>query len=89
VPALQLHSQAPSGAERGRGWGHTRADTRDKVDPRNLREHAMIAALLVRELASDATEIPRIDVAELREQLRENDAVAGMRAAEIWPDDWE
>ncbi|ADJ14301.1 peptidase M28 [Halalkalicoccus jeotgali B3] len=87
VPALQLHSQAPSGAERGRGWGHTHADTRDKVDPRNLREHAILTALLVRELTR--SEIPRIDESELREQLRESDAEIGMRAAEVWPDHWE
>ncbi|WP_336343616.1 M28 family metallopeptidase [Halalkalicoccus ordinarius] len=87
VPALQLHSQAPSGAERGRGWGHTHADTRDKVDPRNLREHAMLAALLVRELTR--SEFPRIGNETLREQLRETDAEAGMRAAEVWPEGWD
>ena len=87
VPALQLHSQPPAGAERGRGWGHTHADTRDKVDPRNLREHAMLAALLVRALTR--TEIPRIEEDDLRERLRESDAEAGMRAAEVWPENWD
>ncbi|MCH7659363.1 MAG: M28 family peptidase [Euryarchaeota archaeon] len=89
VPSLQLHSERarPAGGLRGRGWGHTSADTRDKADPRNLREHAMLAALLVRELAR--TEIPRIDEDELKEQLRGNDAEIGMRAAEVWPDHWE
>jgi Zn-dependent M28 family amino/carboxypeptidase len=87
VPALQLHSQPPAGAERGRGWGHTRADTRDKVDVRDLREHAMLAALLVRELA--ATPDPgRVDPADLADQLRRADAERGMRAAGLWPDDW-
>ncbi len=87
VPALQLHSQPPAGAERGRGWGHTRADTRDKVEVRDIREHAMLAALLVRELA--ATDDPgRIDADELAEQLREADAEKGMRAAGLWPDGW-
>ncbi|WP_122090220.1 M28 family peptidase [Halalkalicoccus subterraneus] len=87
VPALQLHSEAPSGAERGRGWGHTHADTRDKVDRRNLREHAMLTALVVRELTR--SELPRIDEGELRERLQESDAEVGMRAAEVWPDHWE
>ena len=86
VPALQLHSEPPEGGERGRGWGHTTADTRDKVDPRNLREHAMLTALLVRELTR--TELPRIDEAALREQLRAQEYEPGMRAAEIWPDAW-
>ena len=87
VPTLQLHSEPPEGSERGRGWGHTTADTRDKVDPRNLREHAMLTALLVRELTR--TDVPRIESDELREQLREQEYEPGMRAAEVWPDDWE
>ncbi|QSX00247.1 M28 family metallopeptidase [Haloterrigena alkaliphila] len=87
VPALQLHSEPPEGGERGRGWGHTAADTRDKVDRRNLREHAILTALLVRELTR--TEIPRIDDADLRERLREQEYEPGMRAAEIWPDSWD
>lgn len=89
VPALQLHSERarPVGGLRGRGWGHTHADTRDKVDPRNLREHAILTALLVREVAK--REIPRIDENELEKQLQESDAEIGMRAAEVWPDHWE
>ncbi|WP_121741690.1 M28 family peptidase [Natronorubrum halophilum] len=87
VPALQLHSEPPSGGERGRGWGHTAADTRDKVDPRNLREHAMLTALLVRELTR--TDVARIEAEELRAQLREQEYEPGMKAAEIWPEAWE
>lgn len=87
VPALQLHSEPPEGGERGRGWGHTTADTRDKVDPRNLREHAVLTALLVRELTR--TDVGRIDVEELRERLRDQEFEPGMRAAEVWPDEWD
>ncbi|AEH36470.1 M28 family peptidase [Halopiger xanaduensis] len=86
VPSLQLHSEPPEGRERGRGWGHTTADTRDKADPRNLREHAMLTALLVRELTDQS--VPRIDEEELRERLREREYEPGMRAAEIWPPTW-
>ncbi len=84
VPALQLHSDS---GERGRGWGHTHADTRDKVDDRDIREHAMLAALLVEELLE--TETPRLDADELAETFRENDFEHGMRAAELWPEAWE
>jgi Zn-dependent M28 family amino/carboxypeptidase len=87
VPALQLHSQPPDGGERGRGWGHTRADTLDKVDPRDLRTHAMLTALLVEELSG--AEVPRIDGDDLREAMVEADLEAGMQAAEIWPGAWE
>ena len=86
VPALQLHSQPPDGGSRGRGWGHTHADTLDKVDARDLRTHAMLTALLVRAVAG--AEIPRIDPDELRAAMVTADLEAGMRAAEIWPDGW-
>ncbi|WP_222916505.1 M28 family metallopeptidase [Natrinema sp. SYSU A 869] len=86
VPALQLHSEPLEGSERGRGWGHTAADTRDKADPRNLRDHAVLTALLVRELTR--RDVPRIDERELREQLQAQEYESGMRAAEMWPDAW-
>jgi Zn-dependent M28 family amino/carboxypeptidase len=84
IPALQLHSDS---GERGRGWGHTHADTRDKVDDRNIREHAMLAALLVDELA--AVEVPRLDERSLSEAFREAAFETGMRAAGLWPAKWE
>jgi Zn-dependent M28 family amino/carboxypeptidase len=84
VPAVQLHSVTP---ERGRGWGHTHADTRDKADSRNLREHGALAALLVQELAS--RDVPRPNEAELRETLVENGFRAGMEAADVWPAHWD
>ena len=87
VPSVQLHSESPSGGERGRGWGHTEADTLDKVDPRDVREHAMMTALLVRELTKEV--VPRMVPTELRETLRERDYEPGMRAAEVWPDSWD
>lgn len=85
VPALQLHSES---GERGRGWGHTHADTRDKVDDRNLREHAMLTALLVQEVAS-TDEIPRQSKEKVAQNLRDGDFEEGMRAAGIWPEEWE
>ena len=84
IPALQLHSDSD---DRGRGWGHTHADTRDKVDDRNIREHGIITALLAIELAD--RELPRLEVDELADRFREADFEPGMRAADLWPDDWE
>ncbi|WP_416840118.1 M28 family peptidase [Haloferax sp. DFSO52] len=88
VPSVQLHSDS---GERGRGWGHTHADTRDKVDDRNIREHAMMTALLVRTLAVEtATDtIPRLDGDELVAAFQEAEFETGMKAAGIWPTDWE
>jgi len=84
VPAVQLHSVTP---ERGRGWGHTHADTRDKADSRNLREHGMLAALLVQDLTR--RDVPRPDQSALRDQLLAADVRPGMEAAGVWPADWE
>ncbi|QRY22233.1 MULTISPECIES: M28 family metallopeptidase [Halobacterium] len=86
VPAVQLHSVTP---ERGRGWGHTQADTRDKVDARTLREHGMLAALLVRELAREDTTIPRASQATLRQRLVDAGMRSGMVAADVWPAAWD
>ena len=86
VPALQLHSDS---GDRGRGWGHTHADTRDKVDDRNVREHAMMTALLVTEFAAPEREIPRLDHEDLVTAFRDADFETGMRAADLWPADWD
>ena len=86
VPALQLHSDS---GDRGRGWGHTHADTRDKVDDRNVREHAMLTALLVCEFAAPERDAPRLDRDDLAAAFRDADFETGMRAADLWPDDWK
>ncbi|ELZ50221.1 peptidase M28 [Halorubrum coriense DSM 10284] len=86
VPALQLHSDS---GDRGRGWGHTHADTRDKVDDRNVREHAVLVALLVAEFAAPERDLPRLDRDELAAAFREADFETGMRAADLWPADWD
>ncbi|NEU55599.1 M28 family metallopeptidase [Halorussus sp. MSC15.2] len=92
VPALQLHSEraaeTAAARERGRGWGHTHADTRDKVDDRNLREHAVLTALLVRELAA-TDEVPRPSAESVAGNLRSGDYEEGMKAAGIWPEGWQ
>jgi len=90
VPALQLHSEPPeddgSWGPRGLPVAHTRADTLDKVEIRDVREHAGLCALLVEALAR--ADPPRVDPGELAERLREAGAEAGMRAAGVWPDGW-
>jgi Zn-dependent M28 family amino/carboxypeptidase len=91
VPCLQLHSEPADDHQpwgpRGKPVVHTRADTLDKVAFRDVREHAGLTALLVRELARRERP-PRVDTAHLAEQLREADAERGMRAAGVWPEGW-
>lgn len=88
VPSLQLHSSRPGdSAAWERGYTHTSADTLDKVDPRDLRTHAVLAALLVRELAADPPE--RLAPETVRDRLREAGAEPGMRATGAWPAAWD
>jgi Zn-dependent M28 family amino/carboxypeptidase len=88
VPAVQFHSERPDATGHWeRGWTHTRADTRDKADARTIRTHAMLVALVVRELATGA-DIPRIDPEDIRDALVDSGAKPGMAAAGIWPEAW-
>lgn len=50
VPAVTVASDRQGS---GRGWGHTHADTLDKLDPRVLRDLAIVLTGVVRECASD------------------------------------
>jgi Zn-dependent M28 family amino/carboxypeptidase len=89
VPTVQFHSERPgSSGQWERGWTHTRADTREKADPRDLREHAILIALFLGELASEGVTIDRVPPVETRARLREAGAEPGMRAAGVWPEKW-
>lgn len=70
---------------RGRGWGHTFADTLDKLEVRNLREQAVLLADLVVNLADEGTEIPHKAESEMADRLEDEDLAAGMRITGDWP----
>jgi hypothetical protein len=58
VPTIYMHSEtSPRDLIIGRGWGHTSADTMDKVDPRNLQEGAMVMARLLLRIANQEERI--------------------------------
>jgi len=58
VPTIYMHSEtSPQRLVVGRGWGHTSADTMEKVDPRNLQEGAMVMARLLIRLANQEEKI--------------------------------
>ena len=82
VPGYHLMSETDG---EGRGWGHTYADTLDKLDVRNLREQALIVADLVVELASADTEIEHRDPESVAGQLENEDLAEGMRVVGDWP----
>jgi len=78
------HVRADTG-DAGRGWGHTHADTLDKLSVRDLREQAILLTELVVELASDETGIAHRPPSEIAEQLETENRAAGMRLIGDWP----
>ena len=80
------HVRADTG-DAGRGWGHTYADTLDKLSVRDLREQAILLTELVVELADDGTDIGHRSPSEMAEQLEAEDRADGMRVVGDWPYD--
>ncbi len=84
VPAASMFARRPAG--QGRGFGHTRADTLDKVSEVELKESAMVAARLLLRLAEHPEPIGRLrSRAELRQILLDHDLEEPLRAQDKWP----
>jgi Zn-dependent M28 family amino/carboxypeptidase len=84
VPGFHVMSET---GDEGRGWGHTYADTLDKLEVRDLREQAILLTELTVRLASDECEIPHRDPAEIAAALEDEDQAAGMKTIGDWPYD--
>lgn len=82
VPGYHMLSETD---HEGRGWGHTRADTLDKVDIRNIREQAIVLTELVAYIASDTCEIAHRSQESIANQLEEEDLAYGMKQIGDWP----
>ncbi len=78
------HVRADTG-DMGRGWGHTHADTLDKLDPRDLREQAIVLTELVVELAAADTTVAHRPPAAIADQLEAEGLAEGMRVVGDWP----
>jgi Zn-dependent M28 family amino/carboxypeptidase len=86
VPGAMIRT---SHEDRGRGWGHTHADTLDKLDRRDLRAIAVVvAATAVRAAEADRT-VARLDPDAVRDDLVDAGLETGLRAAGSWPFDDE
>ncbi|MXV64083.1 M28 family peptidase [Natronorubrum sp. JWXQ-INN-674] len=71
----------------GRGWGHTFADTLEKIEQRDLREQAVLLTDLVVHLArEDVIVEPRTPDA-IAADLEAQDLAEGMRITGDWPYD--
>ncbi|SHG48821.1 M28 family peptidase [Halobaculum gomorrense] len=72
---------------RGRGWGHTEADTLEKLAVRNLREQAILLTALVADLADADTAVAHRDPSEIAAALEAEDKATGMKVIGDWPYD--
>ncbi|WP_200530468.1 M28 family peptidase [Halorubrum sp. LN27] len=70
---------------RGRGWGHTGADTLDKLESRNLREQAILLTELVVDLAGDDVSTARRPADEIAAALEREGKATGMKITGDWP----
>ncbi|WP_132057658.1 M28 family peptidase [Halorussus amylolyticus] len=84
VPGYHVMSET---GDEGRGWGHTFADTLDKVEARDLREQAILLTELSVRLASDEFEVEHKDPEEIAAALEAEDQAAGMKIIGDWPYD--
>jgi len=69
----------------GRGYGHTEADTLDKLESRNLREQAILLTALVADLARSQVEIPHRTPAAVARSFAREGKVEGMKIVGDWP----
>jgi Zn-dependent M28 family amino/carboxypeptidase len=84
VPAASMFARRPPGL--GRGFGHTMADTLDKVSEVELRESAMLAARLLLRLADhEGTIGRRRSQDEIKQILLDHDLEEPLRAQDKWP----
>jgi Zn-dependent M28 family amino/carboxypeptidase len=82
VPGYHVYSET---GDEGRGWGHTRADTLDKLEKRDLREQAVLLTELVVDVAGADTEISHRDTDEIAAELEAQDLAEGMKVTGDWP----
>ncbi|WP_254763626.1 M28 family peptidase [Natrinema marinum] len=71
----------------GRGWGHTFADTLEKLEPRNLREQAILLTAYVVALAREDVTIESRKPADIAADLEDQGLAEGMKVTGDWPFD--
>jgi Zn-dependent M28 family amino/carboxypeptidase len=81
VPAVMAYTESEGS---GRGWGHTHADTLDKLDVRDLRAVAVQLAEAALEVADANREIPQKSREEIRDAIDEG-YVQELKRGGRWP----
>jgi Zn-dependent M28 family amino/carboxypeptidase len=90
IPAVSLSSyRSPAEVARvGRGWTHTTADTLDKVDPKRLKDAAMVLAHSLIHLANDPETIAeRTSISDIVKKLEDNGTADILRIQLKWHPD--
>ncbi|MHC3437654.1 M28 family peptidase [Natrialbaceae archaeon A-gly3] len=82
VPGYHVSSTSDSA---GRGWGHTFADTIEKLEKRDLRESAILLSDLVVHLAREDIEVAHRPEAGIVADLEAEDLAEGMKTTGDWP----
>ena len=82
VPGVQFRSVT---GDAGRGWGHTAADTYDKVDTRDIRQHAMLVADIAVDVARASVTVEPKPTEEIAQALEAENKAEGMKIIGDWP----
>ncbi|SIR83375.1 Zn-dependent amino-or carboxypeptidase, M28 family [Haladaptatus litoreus] len=83
VPSVMAYSRSEGS---GRGWGHTHADTLDKLDIRDLRAIALALSNVVVAVAEEDREIPHKSREQIRDEIDEG-YVEELKLGGRWPYD--
>lgn len=84
VPGYHVTSET---GEAGRGWGHTYADTLDKLEGRDLREQAVLLTELAVHIADNEFSVAHKRPEDIAAALEAEDLATGMRITGDWPYD--
>lgn len=82
VPGCHVSSETGSA---GRGWGHTAADTLDKLERRTLCQQAILLTELTVVVAAEQFTVPPTDPATIANALEAENQAEGMQLIGEWP----
>ena len=71
--------------ESGRGWGHTEADTLEKLEARTFREQAILLSAMAIDVADSGFSVDHVEPAVIAERLEAEGIAAGMKVTGDWP----
>lgn len=82
IPGVHVMTET---GDQGRGWGHTAADTIDKLERRDLREQAILLTAVTNAFADRDLDVEPVDPDVVAAALKEQDLAEGMKITGDWP----